>query len=109
MMSAMRWVGFIVKRQTRPATPILAATRFGVFKPGVVFKFDAFGRGSPHGHTVTKPADAGSAAVTFNMVNVQKRRSALGPWRSRVRQATSRSLTRRRRLLLRPEPRLLDG
>ena len=53
LTSAMTCVGFCVKMHTLPPSPILAITRFGAVMPAVAFRFEAFGRSEPHGHTVT--------------------------------------------------------
>src|SRR5215831_6406527 len=65
-MSAIRCVSVRVNRHTSPPAPILTITLFGTFCPAAKFRFDANGRGSPHGHTVTNPAPPGSVTVTFS-------------------------------------------
>ena len=62
----MRCVPVSVNRHTFPPAPIFTITLFGTFAPAVKFRFDANGRGSPHGHTVTNPDPSGSVTVTFN-------------------------------------------
>src|SRR5262245_38178274 len=52
---------------TWPPVPILASTAFGTTSPPTTLRFEAFGRGDPHGNTVRKPAVAGDTAVTFRM------------------------------------------
>ena len=49
----MRWVGDCVYRQTLPPVPTLATTAFGIVEPCVKLRFEAVGRGDPHGQTVT--------------------------------------------------------
>src|SRR4051812_14799543 len=66
LRSATRSVPAFVYRQTLPPAPILVITKFGAVPPAVKFKFDAFVRGCPHGHTVTKPSALAPVPVTFN-------------------------------------------
>ncbi len=41
-------------------------TMLGIVWPGVKFRFDAFGRATPVGHTVKKLGADGFVTVTFN-------------------------------------------
>ena len=49
-----------------PPAPTPVSTAFATTCPAVKFRFDAFGRATPHGNTVKNPAPSGDTAVTFN-------------------------------------------
>ncbi len=64
--STTRFTSTFAPRQTDPSAPTRAITALATVPPAGAFTFDASGRSAPHGHTVTKPASAGSVTVTFN-------------------------------------------
>jgi hypothetical protein len=49
-----------------PAVPTFTFTAFGITAPATKFRFDAVGRLSPFGNTVTYPPAVGCTAVTFS-------------------------------------------
>src|SRR5437763_1966057 len=55
-----------LNRLTFLLDPTCTTTRFGIVSPGTKFTFDAVGRETPDGHTVTNPGDVGFVTVTFN-------------------------------------------
>ena len=66
LTSTIRWVALLVKTHTLPSGPIRVSTLLATVWPAAKLRFDASGRGEPHGFTVTKPAVADPVAVMFN-------------------------------------------
>src|SRR5262245_38635620 len=55
---------------TLPPVPSFDTTRLATVKFCTKLRFDAVGRGEPHGNTVTKPGRVGSVTVTFSATDV---------------------------------------
>ena len=55
---------------TAPPAPTFVVTAFATVEPGAKFTFDVFGRGVPHGYTVTNPPARLPVDVTFNVTAV---------------------------------------
>src|SRR5688572_6600377 len=66
LTSTITSVATLVYTHTRPDAPNLANTKFGIVSPATKFRFDASGRSTPHGYTVTYPTAAGFVTVKFN-------------------------------------------
>ena len=56
----------LLNRLILPSAPTPTTTALGTVRPATTFRFDAFGRGMPAGHTVMNGEPEGSVAVTFN-------------------------------------------
>src|SRR3954452_5160818 len=67
MTSAITWDDAAPgEKHTLPSVPSLTAVRPGTFSPCEKLRFEAVGRGEPHGHTVRKPLDDVSVDVALS-------------------------------------------